>query len=438
MATAHNEAASDHQAEGHARPSAKPWAILLLLLLIGTLNYVDRVLPAVLAEPIKRDIALSDTALGLISGLGFLVIYGAATLPLARISDRGFYGSVIVGSVALWSAMTMLGGWATSASQLAASRMGVALGEAGGVPAAHAYINAHFPANKRTLALSVFTLCLPMGSMVGFVIGAAIGERLGWRSTFTIMGAAGLFLSVLAFAALPAARRQNRAFQQDTASPRPSLAGLFKKPSLVLALLGAAFVAMGGYAELTFTPAFLMRSHQLSLAEAGLLFGVCGGAAAVMMLLAIGWASDRLSIRDPRWLLGTVVVMIALSLPLSIAGFLAPSLGWALTGTSLNHGIAIAQNAPIFAALHRLAPSELRAQASALLLLAGALLGGVGPLAAGAISDALAPGLGSAALSRALLVVPAAYALGAVCLCLALITFRHDLSEEGHGLGAAQ
>lgn len=437
MVQAHGNAPGATAANASARFDARPWAMLALLLMIGTLNYVDRVLPAVLAEPIRRDIALSDTALGLISGVGFLLVYGAASIPLARISDGGRYGTVIVGSVALWSAMTMIGGWTSNAWQLAASRMGVALGEAGGVPAAHAYINRHFPPGRRTMGLSIFTLCLPIGSMAGFVIGGAAGQHLGWRETFLVMGAAGLALAAVAHFALPAAARGGRERapepepkpeQRRPDRPPASLLALFRKPSLVLTLLGAAFIAMGGYAELTFTPAFLMRSHGLSLSQAGLLFGVGGGTTAIVMLLALGWISDRLAARDPRWLLGTVIAMIAVCLPLSVAGFLAPGLGWALTGTALNHGIVIAQNAPIFAALHRLAPLELRAQSSALFLLAGAILGGLGPLAAGAISDAFSQSLGPAALSRGLLVVPAAYGLGALSLAAALITFRRDLA----------
>lgn len=418
-----------------ARPSALtlwaagPWAMLALLLLIGTLNYIDRVLPAVLAEPIKRDIALSDTALGLIGGLGFLVIYGAATIPLAKISDRGHYGAVIVWSVALWSAMTMIGGWTVSTWQLVVSRMGVALGEAGGIPAAHAYINRHFAPAQRTLALSIFTLCLPLGSMAGFVIGGFAGQHLGWRTTFVLMGALGLFLAVVTYFAMPAEARAGCAPQKRSDQPGASLAGLFRKRSLVLTLLGAAFIAMGGYTELTFTPAFLMRSHGLSLSEAGLGFGLGGGIAAIVMLLVLGWASDRLSSRDPRWLLGTVIATIVICLPVSVGGFLTSELGWALFGTSINHGVVIAQNAPVFAALHRLAPLELRAQASALLLLASAVLGGAGPLLAGGLSDALAASLGPAALSRAMLVVPCSYALGAACFCLALVPFRRDLAE---------
>jgi MFS family permease len=429
MANASSDLASEAPGKALPRSWFGPWPMLVLLVLIGTLNYVDRVLPAVLAQPIKRDIALSDTTLGLISGAGFLVIYGAATIPLARISDRGRYGPVIVWSVTLWSAMTMIGGWTANAWQLAASRMGVALGEAGGVPAAHAYINRHFPANARTLALSIFTLCMPMGSMAGFAVGGVLGQHLGWRMTFVLMGAAGLALALVTYLAMPAEAGAGHALPQRSDRPQASLAGLFRKRSLVLTLVGAAFIAMGGYAELTFTPAFLMRSHDLSLSEAGLGFGISGGIAAVTLLLLLGWTSDRLSIRDARWLLGTVIVMIVICLPLCVAGYLASDVRWAFAGTAVTHGIVVAQNAPVFAALHRLAPLELRAQASALLLLAGAVLGGAGPLVTGAWSDALTPALGPEALSRALLVVPCAYALGTACFCLALISFRRDLAD---------
>ena len=137
----------------HCGAPRRAWAAVILLALVGTLNYADRFLPAVLAEPIKEDLALSDTAIGVINGFGFLVVYAVLGIAIARIADRGAFGLVISSCLALWGAMTMLGGAVQSGFQLALTRVGVAVGEAGSTPAAHAYVARNFPPERRAAPL---------------------------------------------------------------------------------------------------------------------------------------------------------------------------------------------------------------------------------------------------------------------------------------------
>lgn len=417
-----------------ARPHGRyPFLAIALLTLVGTTNYIDRVLPSILAQSIKRDLALSDTALGLINGSGFLIVYGLASIPLARISDRGHYSRVIVLCLALWSAMTLIGAWASSAMGLAASRLGVALGEAGSIPATHAYIARHVSPASRTMTLAVFNGCLPIGSMLGFIVGGFAGTALGWRGTFILMGALGLALAALCQLTLGWFRpgfTTVAGSYTSTPHAQGQFARLIAVRGLLPILAGSAFMAMGGYTGVAFNPAFLMRSHGLDLPDAGLTFGVAAGLAALAGLLCLGWIANILSRRDPRWLLGTVVVMIAAGLPLSFVAYSAADLHWAVTGLAVNHMLSVAQVAPVFAAVHRLVPVELRAQASALLLLAGAFLGGLGPFAAGAISDMRVEQLGERALASAMIVVPIAYALGMVCFALAVARFPRSSELE--------
>lgn len=405
-----------------------PFLAIGLLTLVGTVNYIDRVLPAILAQSIKHDLALSDTALGLINGSGFLVVYGIASIPLARLSDQGHYSRVIVVCLTLWSVMTLLGAWASNAAALTASRIGVAFGEAGSLPATHAYIARHIPAANRTATLAVFNACLPIGSMLGFVIGGFAGAALGWRSTFLVMGLIGLLLAAVCRSALRSLPSSPITGSAAGSVPAQHFRQLFAIPGLLPILGGSACMAMGGYTGIAFNPAFLMRSHGFGLFDAGIAFGIPAGIAALIGLLCLGWIADLLAQRDPRWLLGTVVVMIAGGLPLSLAAYFAADRWWTIAGLAVNHMLSIAQVAPVFAAVHRLVPLPLRAQASALLLLAGAFLGGLGPLAAGAISDALQPRFGDLALAHALVVIPIAYALGLVCFGIAI--FRAPLGRE--------
>lgn len=404
-----------------------PLLAVTLLTLVGMLNYIDRVLPSILAQTIKQDLALSDAALGLINGSGFLVVYGIASIPLARLSDRGYYSRVIATCLALWSAMTFVGAWTSSGIGLAASRVGVALGEAGSLPATHAYIARHVSSAGRTMTLALFNVCLPIGSMLGFIVGGLAGEALGWRSTFMFMGVLGLLLAVICHVTLPKARASvpdtvRDEFEIPSADRQP-FARLFAIPGLLPILAGSAFMAMGGYTGVAFNPAFLMRSHGLSLPEAGLTFGISAGIASLAGLLCLGWVANTLSLRDPRWLLGTVILMIVGGLPLSLIAYSVADLRWAVLGLSVNHMMSVAQVAPVFAAVHRLVPLELRAQASALLLLAGAILGGLGPFAAGVLSDILQRHIGAAALGSAMTVVLIAYTCGLICFVLAILRF---------------
>ncbi len=407
----------------------RPWLVVLLLLLVGVLNYLDRVLPAILAEPIKHELELSDTALGLINGFGFLLIYAAASIPMATMSDRGHYGRVVTYALAAWSLMTAAGALVANGWQMALSRMGVAVGESAGMPAAHAYITRHFAPDKRAAAIAVFNLSLPFGSMAGFVVGGVLGEQLGWRQTFLIMGVLGLALAVVTVFALPAKAKSEAA----PMSANLSLFGfvpLLKKRSLALILIGSAFLGMGGYTATAFTPAFLMRSHGMSLADAGFRFGLAGGITAAAALLVVGWLAGRLSARDARWLPGSVVVMVALALPFTLLAFRTGNETFAIAALAITYVVPIAYSAPTAVALHRLAPLELRARMSAMLLLATGVAGGIGPLVVGAVSDALTPLYGPDALRRAMQLIPVAYLIGALCFLAALENFRAELVED--------
>jgi predicted MFS family arabinose efflux permease len=406
-----------------------PWAAVALLMLVGILNILDRTLPQILAQPIKEELKLSDTALGVINGLGFLVIYAAGSIPIAHLSDRGHYKKVISFTLALWSAMTLLGGWVTAGWQLALSRMGVSIGEAGATPSAHAYITRHFPPDRRAIALSTYMVCVPLGSMGGFALGGFLGQELGWRGAFMVMGGVGLVLSLLAVFAL--GLRPRAVAARSDATPHTPFLPLFRKRSLLLMLAGISFIQIGGYAETAFIPAFLMRSHRMTVGEAGLNFGLIGAGGGVVGLIFLGWLADRLSRRDVRWSLGVVVVMIALLLPIAYLSFGITDTRTAVWAVAANHIIPVAYSGPVIAALHRLCEVDLRARASALLLLCAGVVGWTGPLLVGMISDALTATYGPHALGHALqVVVPACFLLSGISYALAIIDYRKEVVEE--------
>lgn len=405
----------------------RAWAAVSVLAVVGTLNYADRFLPAVLAEPIREELSLSDTAIGLINGFGFLAVYALIGIPIARISDRGAYGLVISGCLSLWGVMTMLGGAVQSGFQLALTRVGVAIGEAGSTPAAHAYVARNFAPERRAAPLAVITLAIPLASAASLIGGGLLAQALGWRTAFVVMGA--ISVAVVPIVLAVVGRRQQPLAETVAVQQVPvKWWDILRKPSYLAIVAGAASISVAGYALTTFAPAFLMRARGMSLGDVGLQYGLASGIAGILGLLVVGKVADRLSAVDPRWLLWLVAVMTAVLIPFSTLGFLVGSATLSVCFIALSYVVGTAYMAPSIAAIQRLVPAEQRATASAIFLFFSAILGSVGPLVTGLISDALKPELGDLSLGRALLcVVPVMHLVAIGCYLLASRRFLREL-----------
>ncbi|WNG90134.1 MFS transporter [Mycobacterium sp. ITM-2016-00317] len=405
----------------------RAWAAVSVLAVVGTLNYADRFLPAVLAEPIREELSLSDTAIGLINGFGFLAVYALIGIPIARISDRGAYGLVISGCLSLWGVMTMLGGAVQSGFQLALTRVGVAIGEAGSTPAAHAYVARNFAPERRAAPLAVITLAIPLASAASLIGGGLLAQALGWRTAFVVMGA--ISVAVVPVVLAVVGRRQRPLAETVAVHQVPvKWWDILRKPSYLAIVAGAASISVAGYALTTFAPAFLMRARGMSLGDVGLQYGLASGITGILGLLVVGKVADRLSAVDPRWLLWLVALMTAVLIPFSTLGFLVGSATLSVCFIALSYVVGTAYMAPSIAAIQRLVPAEQRATASAIFLFFSAILGSVGPLVAGLISDALKPELGDLSLGRALLcVVPVMHLVAIGCYLLASRRFLREI-----------
>lgn len=412
----------------HGPPRA--WSAVAVLALVGTLNYVDRFLPGVLAEPIKQELALSDTAIGVINGFGFLLVYAVLGIVIARVADRGMFGAVIAGCLTLWGSMTMLGGAVHSGFQLALTRVGVAVGEAGSTPAAHAYVARNFVPEKRAAPLAVITMSIPLASAASLLGGGLLAESMGWRMAFVVMGGISVLLAPLVLwvvgsrQTLPAPPPRDRAAAVNWWD-------LLRKPSFLAMVAGTALVSAAGYSLTTFAPAFLMRTRGMSLGEVGISYGLATGLLGILGLLIVGRIADRLASRDPRWLLWIVVILIAILLPASGLAFVVESRLACVWLLALSYVIGTAYLAPSIAAIQRLVLPEQRATASAIFLFFNATLGSLGPFLTGVISDSLTVELGSQALGRALLIlVPTMQLVAVGCYALAAHRYRRDIIEE--------
>lgn len=384
-----------------------PRLALGLLLAVYCFNFIDRTIISILQEPIKADLELSDTQLGLISGTAFALFYSVLGVPVARIAERVDRPRIIAVALASWSAMTMLCGVATSFFQLFLFRVGVGIGEAGGTPPAHALIADLFPAERRATAISIYSLGVPLGILFGAVAGGALGEALGWRAALMLMGAPGLLLALLVLIVIRDPRSAAQAVAADRAVVPPLravLTHLLARRAFIHLTIGITAASTAGYGILAFTAPFFMRQFNLGLASAGYTTGLIWGVAAGVGTLLGGLLVDRAMRRDRRFGAWIPAAGLALAAPLSITAYLQ-DMREAVIALLLVSGTAqFLYLGPTYALVQTLARPAMRATASALVLLVVNLIGlGVGPPLTGWLSDyfAATSGAGTADASAA-------------------------------------
>ncbi len=189
----------DQTRSAHSRPSGVAIYALGILSLINFANLMDRAIISVLVEPIKKDLALADWQVGTLTGLAFAVVYATLGLPVAWLADRKNRTRILALAISVWSVMTALCGVAQNFAQLVFARFGVGAGEAACVPTSHSLIGDHFPRESRVVAVSVFQAVGNLGVMFGVMLAGLLGDSLGWRLTFVILGLPGLFIGLLVF-----------------------------------------------------------------------------------------------------------------------------------------------------------------------------------------------------------------------------------------------
>ena len=404
---------------------------LFLLLLVNILNFIDRQLPFILAEAIRRDLHLTDTQIGLMGGATFALFYAFVSLPMAQIADRWSAKWTIVGCISVWSAMTAMAGFAQNFVQIALCRMGVAIGEAGCTPCSHALITGLVPRHRRALAIGIFAAGTPTGIMIGMGLGGWLSDIGSWRMAFILIGAPGILLALILALVAPNPRAAH------DGAPGLSIFGsvrvLFSSRSYAWLVAGMASFGISGYAAFAFGAPFFIRVLGLTATQAGLLFGLLTGGTGVLGALTGGLAEDWLSKRDRRYALYLVAGGFALSAPLAIAAWFSTSAGVAVAFLLLPTICNIFHVGPCYSIAQSLAPQSARAAASAIPLFGQALVGAsVGPVLVGMISDHLKADYGVDSLRYGLAVASAFYLLTAFLLMRSAATLREDLAmREG-------
>ena len=404
---------------------------LFMLTLAYVLNFIDRQILVIIQEPIKKELLLSDSQLGLLSGFSFALVYITAGIPIAYWADRGNRRNIIVLAITVWSGMTALSGFARSFSELLLARIGVGIGEAGGSPPAHSMISDYYPPKERATALGIYSSGVHIGVLIGFLAGGFIAQEMGWRVAFMAVGLPGiLFAAVMYFTVREPERGRWETAEEAQYTPtlRETIDLLMEFRSFWFLAMGCGLTAFAGYGNGNFTPPFLMRSHGLEVGEVGVLLAVFGGGGGIIGTLLGGKLADHLGTKDARWYMWVPAIAGTLALPLTFPYLL-------LDNTTVVMGLLFVVTilintylGPCIAMAHALVPPAMRSLTSAILFFVLNLIGlGMGPLTAGMLSDYFGQTYGDDGLRYAMLIVGMVASVGVVMFFMAARTIRADL-----------
>jgi predicted MFS family arabinose efflux permease len=409
-------------------PPRRPGVVLAMLLLVYSFNFLDRQILSILAMPVKADLGLSDSQLGMLGGLAFATLYCTLAVPLAMLADRTSRSWVITISLAVWSGFTALCGTAQSFAQMFLFRVGVGVGEAGGVAPSYALIADTFPPGKRARALAIYALGIPIGSAVGVLLGGAIAAAVEWRTAFLVMGVAGL-LTAPVFRLL--VRDPPRAAPMKRGAMRPVFGVLARKRSFWLLSLGGAAGSTAGYGIAFWLPSLMMRSFGLDLAETGRFVGALLLTGGVAGILLGGVIADRWGRRTRRAYALVPAIAYVAGVPMMAAAMLSGSWQAALALFVVPQALVYAWPGPLLTAVQQLVPGAMRSTASACFLLINNLIGlGLGSWLVGALSKALTPQLGDEALRYAMLGALLFYVIAGALMAAAARALPQDWVED--------
>lgn len=410
--------------------------VLGMLLVVYIFNFVDRQILSILAAPIQAELDLDDGEMGLLGGLAFALLYSTMAVPLAALADRKSRTWVITISLAAWSGFTALCGLAQNFWHIFLARLGVGIGEAGGVAPSYALIGDYFPSSQRATALSIYSLGIPIGSGLGVLAGGYIAATVDWRTAFFVVGLAGIVITPIFKLLVRDKAKPKAAASEPVAAPatptlRETAGVLARKRSFWLLSFGAAMSSMLGYGIAFWLPSLLIRSFGFDLVQASQFFGallLIGGITGVM---AGGLLADRLGSRDRAFYAWLPGVGFFLGAPLFAAGISSSDATFAFLLFLLPQALAYVWLGPVLSAIQHLVEPAARSTASALFLLINNLIGlGGGIYALGALSDVLTPIYGDESLRYSMLYGLSLYAVAALLMALAGPALRRDWVHE--------
>ncbi|MBB5745003.1 spinster family MFS transporter [Brevundimonas variabilis] len=427
-------------------PAANPGYrayVLGLLMVVYTFNFIDRQILAILAPYIKAELGFTDSQMGLLGGPAFAVVYSTLALPIAWLADRKSRTMIVATSLGVWSAFTALCGFAGGFWTLFLSRMGVGVGEAGGVAPSYSLVSDYFPKSQRARALAVYSFGVPIGTALGYLFGGILAALIDWRIAFIVVGLAGVLLApLLKFTVKDPIRGGfDRAepvegagaivtphVETKAASFGEVWAILLKKPSFWFLAFGAACSSVYGYGSAFWLPSFFQRSMGMEGVEravyiAGIAF--IGGTAGIWLG---GWLADKLGkgIRKAAYPMVPAIGFI-IAVPMFYLAMNVDNKWLAFALFLIPQALSLAWLGPVVTAVQHLVPAHMRSTASASFLLINNLVGiGLGIYLLGAVSDYLTPRFGEEALRYSLYVGQWFYGLAAILLLISARSLKRD------------
>jgi predicted MFS family arabinose efflux permease len=369
--------------------------VLLALTMVFTLNFIDRILIGVVAQPIIDEFKLSDLQFGLLSGFAFALMYSIVGIPIARLAEHANRVKIIAASIILWSAMTALCGVAGSFASLLVFRIGVGIGEAGLTPPANSIIADYFPPRSRARALATYAMGITFGGVLANLFGGPIAQAFSWREAFLLLGIPGIIIGVIVYFTIT---EPPRGYSDPVGTPVLAKRGIAETMTLLagkktfwLNVIGATLTAFVGYAVSNFSAPFFQRVHDMSVADVAVTVSVPIGLAATAGTFLAGFLTEKVSGKYPTSVAWIPAVMLISAVPFYWTGFSADNSRTAaifiLIGSFLHYGYLGAQ----YTICQSIVDARSRATAIAIMLFIINFIGyGLGPLVVGYISDVFA------------------------------------------------
>ncbi len=415
-------------------PDPRRHFVLATLCVVAIFNMVDRQIITIVLDPIKAEFGASDTAMGLLTGMIFAAFYATAAFPIARWADGGSRKTVLAACLGFWSLMTTLGGIAQSFMQLAITRVGVAIGEAGAAPTSQSMLSDLYPLSSRATVLATLSAFSSFGIGLGVILGGWLSDTFTWRTAFFIVGAPGLLLAVFVYLRLPEPRRgaaDGLVDDRQTPRMRQTFAHLMKIPTYRHVVTTAAFVALCGYGQLMWGPTFFRRVHDMTGTEAGAGFGLATMAALMLGNLTAGFISDWAGKKDIRWYMRIAAIGPALGFPFGMLFVFASSTPVALASSFLFQFFITFHVPPCYAIAQTLSPLRMRTMAMVIIGLFQSLIGiGLAPILIGAVNDFLEPRFGLEAVRYSLGLVMVGAVIAACFALRASFTISSDHAQH--------
>jgi predicted MFS family arabinose efflux permease len=415
---------------------------LAILTLIYMSSHIDRSIVGILAQPIKEELNLTDSQIGFLGGFAFAVFYATLGIPLALLADRVNRRNIIVAAVATWSVMTVACGFAANYLQLVLARIGVGVGEAGSSPQSHSMIADMYAPHERSRAMGIYTLGVPIGVMMGFLIGGYVSTYWGWRTAFFVAGAPGLILGAILWLTvrepqrgladgLAPGVRQPPKFAEVMRGLGAAFAFIWRSKACRHVVAGLTLTSFVGYGGTIWVAPFLERTHEIPRADLGVILGPIGGAFGAAGTFLGGYLADRLSRRDLKWNAWVMGLAKFAAAPLVLTFYLIDNFNIAILFYMPALVLGAFYLGPSFAIVQSVAPLAIRATAAAItLFILNFIALGLGPWFVGIASDALMPSFGRDSLRYALMGTSLINIWAGAHFMLAGLAYRREMTAK--------